>query len=113
MNVIFNSKDYFIISIRYYASDYYLKKWHNSGIQPKQHWERAKSFNDFTWKFIEKSSGKSMKWWYCKYISRGKDAAIEFLDFKKNIIIQKTHEKWCRFYIPKNNKKLINWTLKN
>lgn len=106
-------EDYFIVKIRYYASKYYLKKFHNNDvIGLKKHHEAAKNHTDFFWAFIEKVAGKQD--YFEKYYYNIKECVLEEIHETYGIIIIQ-EEGFYKYFIPKNNKnsKLIDWMVEN
>jgi hypothetical protein len=87
--------DYNIIKIRFFASNYYLKKWDiQNEPAPKQHIERANNIND----------------WFLKYMYNTKDVMIDYIYETYGIIIRtKGEDGYYYFFIPKKMKKEFKW----
>jgi hypothetical protein len=106
-------EDYFIIKIRYYASEYYLNKFHNNDVAGliKQR-EAAENHTKFFWDFIEKIAGKQN--YYEKYYYNIKECVLEEIHETYGIIIIEG-EVYYKYFIPKNNKnsQLIDWMVEN
>jgi len=104
--------DYNIIKVRYYASDYLLKKWHDGGEQPRQHWDRALHINKLFWDFVKLITGKEHEYFMYKWMLDTKDCVIEYLFENYNIIID-NKEKYYFFFLPKSMEKEFEWIQKN
>jgi hypothetical protein len=105
-------KDYFIIKIQYYADKRLLKKWHEGGVMPIQHWERAKEYVDFVWRFVEMATGEGTEYWHTKYMFDAKECAIEEVEEKYGIFYS-GGEGWATFMIPLRHTKMIKWMKSN
>lgn len=110
MNIL-KCEDYFIIKVRFYASRYYLKKFHNDEpIGIKKHWEAAKNHTEFFWNFIEKVTKKSHEDYINEYFFSSKECAIEEIHEVYGIIIVEG-EGYYKYFIPRNdsNLELVEW----
>jgi hypothetical protein len=101
--------NYHIFKIRYFASDYLLKKWHNGGKQPKQHWERAKQITEFKWKFVEKVTGISQTEWLYNYQSHTIECAMDYVMENNDIHVLLNNSKFIYILIPKEDEELYQW----
>jgi len=104
--------NYNIIRVRYYASDYLLKKWHDGGQQPMQHWDRAKNINELFWNFVKLVTGKTHKYFLFKWMFETKDCVIDYLYENYDIIIDRG-EKYYYFILPKTMEKEFKWVQDN
>jgi len=110
----FNSTDYNIIYIRYYASKYLLKKWEINSNQPlpNQHHERVRRYIEFFWEFFTHLTGIEGKEWRLKYSFEPKECAVEELQERFGILI--THgENENAFLIPKGKEDIFEWIKDN
>lgn len=71
-----NPSDYTIFKIRYYADGINVRKGKFDG-DDKQHWERAKEYNSFFWKMIEKVTNQNFDYWCIHYNGIGSKADPE------------------------------------
>ena len=102
------SKDYFIIRVRYYASEYLMKKQHEQGSHPKQQWERAEQINKLYWDFITFVTKKEHEWWLLEYPHWAKECAIEEMEDNFGIVISDREGNYV-FLIPKRHTHIIDW----
>jgi len=108
-----NSKDYNIIKLRYYASDYYLKKFHKGDIVGiKKHYEAAGKHLDFFWKFVEYLNGKTIKDYNEEYGFNSVGCAVEEIN-ETHGIIRLNNEKWYTYLIPKDKVEIYEWIKNN
>lgn len=105
------SKDYTIFKIRYYADGINVRKGKFEG-DDKQHWDRAKEYGDFFWRFFEKTTGESHKEWVYKYFLSSRECAIEELHDIYDIIIPESEE-YYYWYIPNKLADIIDWVKEN
>lgn len=104
-------EDYFIIKVRYYASDYILKKWrYNNDHTPKQHWERAVASGELFWALSEYVTGKSQEQYGNEYFLDLKHWAQEDLKEVHGIFIDEGG-KCFNYMIPKNKVNVYNWLI--
>jgi hypothetical protein len=106
-------EDYFIIKIRYYASKYYLNRFHNNDvIGLKKQYEAAQKHTKFFWDFVEHIAGKQN--YYEKYYYNTKECVLEEIHETHGIIIRQ-EEVFYKYFIPKNdnNLELISWMEEN
>jgi len=103
------TSNYYIIKLRYYASEYHLKKWHDDNCSKSHmvHVNACKKHNDFFWSFFEKVTGIPRREFQTKYAS-STECAIEELEADHGLVIQ-TNEGWYTYLIPKKNTELIQW----
>lgn len=103
------SKDFYIVKIRYYTSDYLLKKFHQSTVSRKKHAEEGKNHLDFFWLFIEKVTGKNHSYFNDLYFLNSRECAIEYIHESHGVYIIQ-NEVWYTYLIPKeNNSELFFW----
>lgn len=105
-------KDFYIIKIRYYADENLLKKCHSNEPLPTQHMDRAKTFTEFRWQFIEKMTGQNSQYWYTEYPFETIECAFEYIEEKFDIRIHKG-EGWETFWIPKTQPEIFEWIKEN
>lgn len=107
------TSDYNIISINYYASNYLMKKYYGAkdgnGHLPTQHHERSKLYNYFKWEFIEKITGLNHGDWYQNYMFETDECAYDYIQETTGIIVQRGHEGWIKYFIPKSEPELFDW----
>ena len=103
-------KDYHIFKVRYYASPYYLKQFHerkSKGI--KKHHEAAQKHHDFYWAFIEKATGKNSDHFFKEFSLGARECATEEINETHGIVIL-FGEGWVTYLIPKDkNSDLFDW----
>jgi len=108
----FNSKDYCIFKIRYYASDYLLKKWREGAAQPKQHYYRAEQLTKFKWELIKKITGRTHNYYWKLYMVETTECVFdELVEFHNVLTLD--NEKYFLLLIPVKKKKLIEWVKEN
>lgn len=113
MEVTKKSKDYYIIKICYYA-DAYLKYNHKETEKTiKEHWERAKTYQVFKWKFIEKVTGLPQKYWHTTYPFYASECAFEQIEEEHQIICELCNGGWFTYLIPRENTELFEWVKEN
>ena len=105
-------KDYHIVKVRYYASPYYLKQFHEGKIKGvKKHSEAASKHSEFYWSFIEKATGKSDDYFYKEFCFGARECATEEINETHGMIIL-FGEGWVTYLIPKDkNQDLFNWMI--
>jgi len=113
----FKCKDYHIIKIRYYASEYLLKKHFSDSdttktCLPEQHRERAKRYTKFFWEFFYHVTGIESKDMYLKYSFDARDCAYDELQEKFGIL-QSDAESEVIFLIPKGKEEIFEWIKEN
>lgn len=103
-------KDYYIVKVRYYASPYYLKQFHegkSKGI--KKHHEAASKHSEFYWAFMERASGKNSDHFFKEFCLGARECATEEINETHGIIIL-FGEGWVTYLIPKDkNSDLFDW----
>ena len=108
------SSDYNIININYYASKYLMKK-HEKQDKikptpfPKQFDERVKAYIEFKWFFVAKVTDLYYDYWRENYMYESYDCALDFIQETTGIMVQRGHEGWVKYYIPKENIELFEW----
>ena len=106
-------KDYNIIKIRYYASDYLLKKWHaTDGRMPKQHWDRAEACVALFWNIFEHVTTIKRLDWLDEYRFDARNCAQDELEEKYGIRIHNTEGSYV-FFIPKSNPEIFQYIKNN
>lgn len=114
MNTI-KCDDYYILKVRYYGSEYYMKKFHTGDLKAiKNHRIAAEKHNDFFWRFIEKATDNDMDYYFNKFQLSTHDCVREEIHEKFGIIIVGT-EGYYKYFLPKNKKNfhLFMWMKKN
>jgi hypothetical protein len=108
------SKDFYIFTVRFYASKYHVKKFLNGNTNSHmKHIEAANIYNEFFWKFIEKINGKRIND-YIKLYSTYREAATEEINEYNDIKVIESGDGYRTFIIPKeNNEQLFEWCKEN
>lgn len=103
-------KDYHIVKVRYYASPYYLKQFHEGKSKAvKKHHEAAAKHSEFYWSFIERASGKNSDHFFKEFCLGARECATEEINETQGIIIL-FGEGWVTYLIPKDkNSELFDW----
>lgn len=103
-------KDYYIVKVRYYASPYYLKRFHEGkSIGLTKHHEAALKHNGFYWSFMERVTGKSDKKFFNEFCFGARECAAEEINETHGIIILHG-EGWVTYLLPKEkNSDLFDW----
>lgn len=116
--MMFKSKDFFIIKLRYYASEYYLKKFHNGDPTGRiKHSEAANRHMAFLYDFIHRVTGHTLEYYTNRYGHRKgimfnmKEKLLQRLIKKYNIVVSEG-EGWYTYHIPKGETELIEWVIK-
>lgn len=108
-------KDYYILKIRYYGSDYYMKNYNNGNIKAvKNHHKAIKNHNDFFWEFIEKITNKTQEDWLNQFYYYNRECIVEEIHDTLGIIIV-DEEGYYKYFLPKNdnNFDLLIWMKEN
>jgi hypothetical protein len=105
-------KDYFIIKIRYYADEKLLSKCRDNMPLPQEHHDRAKEWNEFFWKFVERVTKTTQKEWRHKYLFDTRECAIEEI-FELHGIFLQDNEGWENILVPISNTEIIEWIREN
>ena len=113
----FKCKNYHIIKIRYYASEYLLKKHyndpdHNKKHLPTQHMDRAKRYTEFFWEFFYHVTGIEKRDWHFKYSLESRECAYDELQEKFGIL-QSDAECEVILLIPKEKEEIFEWIKSN
>ena len=109
----FNCKDFYIIKIRIYASEYLLNKAHKNGENlPVQHRQRVGQYHDFLHEFFEHFTGIKMHDWILNHFGDHTDCAYEELQEKFGIL-QSDAESHKIFLIPKDREDILEWIKEN
>lgn len=111
-------EDYHILKIRYYADNPMMKFFHDDKhprhIEAlKKHNERAKSYIEFKWKFINKVVECDEKYWYSNYGMFADECAFEYMQEQFGIICEETRDGWKTYLIPKQYTELFEWCKEN
>ena len=103
-------KDYTIFKIRYYsdAVNVVRGKFSETDEDRQQAWDRAKQYQDFFWKMVEKVTGNPHEYWSVKYFLSSTDCSREELHELYDIIIPESEE-YYYWYIPNTMTDLIEW----
>lgn len=102
-------KNYFIIKLRYYASPYFMKKFHKGdAIANKKHYEAAVNYNNFIRKFIEIVSERPFSYYEKEFFLNSKECAYEDIHESHGIIIEQIKGYYI-LMIPKEHSDIINW----
>ena len=104
-----SSSDYFILKIRTYADDRLLNKTKPGEPLPKQHYERAQSFNDFIWSFISYMTKNDKDYWYANYMFDARECALDYIEENFGIMMLRNYESATKWIIPKEMAETIDW----
>ena len=109
-----NSRDYFIIKLRVYASEYHLRRWHDHGIREshRKHVESCARHQEFFEKLYEHVTGNSYHDLFFEYSFAMGDCAREILESEHGIIMNRG-EAWQTYILPKERHDLIEWFIQN
>lgn len=108
----YKNEDYFIISIRFTASEYYMKKHFNQEqIGTIKFYEAIDKYHKFYCKFIEKVTGKDMEWFHEHFIYGAMDCSKEYLLAEYGIRI--CEETNSRVFLIPRKLDISKWILEN
>lgn len=105
--------DHFIIKLRYYASEYYLKLFHDGNpIGRQKHSEAARDYHIFFWNFITRVTEKEEMYFHKHYFMHATECAIEEIFETHGIYISQCEGHYT-YFIPKRHIEIIKWVKDN
>ncbi len=102
--------DYFIIKLRFYASDHYMRlmrKGNRNGYI--KHMLASRNYYTFFWKFIEKVTDKKYEYFSNNYFLHEVESSIEEIRETHDIYHSQTSKGYHTFFIPRKYKDIVNW----
>jgi hypothetical protein len=108
--------EHFIIKLRYYASEHFLKLMHSDGassaIGRQKHMEATRDYHTFFWNFITRVTEKPDMYFHKHYFMHATECAIEEIYETHGIYISQ-REGHYYYFIPKKHTEIIQWVKDN
>ena len=104
------NKDYCIFRIDYFADRRLLNRaWKKNNTLPKQHYDRANVYVEFTWQFIKKLTNKERDFWWNNYPLEPRLCAFEEIREKTGIACMEDGSGKLYVLVPWENEDIIRF----